>query len=89
MLASRAIENQAFVVGSNRVGKDKIATWGGSSIIASPHGEILGAGSETETQIISSGIDPKIARSWRDEFPVLLDVQEDLIGKITVREVMA
>ena len=89
MLASRAIENQAFVVASNRVGKDKIATWGGSSIIASPHGEILGAGNETETQIISSGIDPKIARSWRDEFPVLQDVQEDLIGKITVREVTA
>ena len=54
MLASRAIENQAFVVGSNRVGKDKIATWGGSSIIVSPHGEILGAGNETEIQIISS-----------------------------------
>jgi predicted amidohydrolase len=58
-------------------------------MIISPQGELLGEGNETETKIISSGVDPKIARSWRDEFPVLLDVQEDLIGKITVREVMA
>jgi omega-amidase len=89
LLTSRAIENQAFVVASNRVGKDTITTWGGSSMIISPQGELLGEGNETETKIISSGVDPKIARSWRDEFPVLLDVQEDLIGKITVREVMA
>ncbi len=89
LLTSRAIENQAFIVASNRVGKDNIAMWGGSSMIISPQGELLAGGNETESQIIASKVDPKIAQSWRDEFPVLQDVQEDLIGKIAVREVTA
>ena len=38
MLAGRAIENQAAIVASNRVGKDSIATWGGTSMIVSEHG---------------------------------------------------
>ena len=77
MLASRAIENQAFIVASNRVGKDDIALWGGSSMIISPQGETLGEGNETEFLIVSSEVDPDIARAWQDEFPVLQDVQED------------
>jgi predicted amidohydrolase len=89
MLASRAIENQAFVVASNRIGKDDIAMWGGSSMIITPQGELLSESNETDTQIISSEVDPEIARSWQDEFPVLQDVQEDLIGRIRVRRITA
>ncbi|MEE2912398.1 MAG: nitrilase-related carbon-nitrogen hydrolase [Planctomycetota bacterium] len=89
MLKSRAIENQAFVVATNRIGKDEIAAWGGSSMIVSPHGDILNEGNEIENHTVSSNIDPKIAQSWRNEFPVLQDIQEDLLGKITVREIIA
>ena len=89
MLASRAIENQAFVVASNRIGKDDIAMWGGSSMIITPQGDLLSESNETDTQIISSEVDPEIARSWQDEFPVLQDVQEDLIGRIRVRRITA
>lgn len=39
---ARAIENQAYFIGVNRVGTDVTATYGGNSVVISPTGEILG-----------------------------------------------
>src|SRR5207248_5294148 len=41
LLQARAIENQAYVVGVNRIGKDPHYTYSGRSLIIDPHGEIL------------------------------------------------
>jgi len=38
LLQARAIENQAYVVGVNRVGSDPYSTYGGSSLIIDPTG---------------------------------------------------
>ena len=89
LLIARALENQAFVVAANRVGEDAIATWGGNSLICTPLGELLAQGTNTEIETCSATIDSQLARSWRKEFPVFEDIQEELIGKIQVREITA
>jgi predicted amidohydrolase len=89
LLIGRALENQAFIVASNRVGKDSLATWGGLSLVVSPLGEILGEACKTEEATISTTIDPHVARKWRNDFPVMDDVQKELLGNINVRYIFA
>jgi omega-amidase len=87
LICARAIENQAFVVGSNRSGKDVIAHWGGSSLIVSPLGEVLAEAPESGNHFISATIDPKIAQNWRASFPALDDVRKELLGNIKVTHI--
>ncbi|MHA2366974.1 MAG: nitrilase-related carbon-nitrogen hydrolase [Candidatus Hodarchaeales archaeon] len=56
LATARAIENQAFFIGLNRVGTDKTATYGGNSLVIAPNGEILGKLGSTEG-ILSTIID--------------------------------
>lgn len=49
---ARATENQLYVVGTNRCGRDHDYPYGGHSIIADPSGEVLAwAGDEPETGV--------------------------------------
>ncbi len=89
LLKARAIENQAFVVASNRIGKDAVSTWGGTSLILTHMGEILAKASETETETISAGIDPTLAQQWKSQFPAHKDIQKDLLGRIKVTKIKA
>jgi predicted amidohydrolase len=89
LLKARAIENQAFIVASNRIGKDAISLWGGTSMIISHMGEVLSKGSETQTEIISANPDLDQLKQWRNDFSVLDDVQKDLIGSIKVTKIKA
>ena len=41
LLKARAIENQAYVVGVNRIGKDEDLEYGGRTMVVYPQGEIL------------------------------------------------
>ena len=49
LLQARAIENQAYVVGVNRVGEGGSLTYSGDSRIVDPAGELLATASQTET----------------------------------------
>ena len=89
LLIARAIENQAYVVGANRIGSDAIAAWGGCSMVISPKGEILAQCGESEEATICAEVDLKIANNWREEFDVLGDIKEELLGSINVRKVTA
>jgi omega-amidase len=70
LLQARAIENQSYVVGVNRVGSDPNMEFGGNSLIIDPKGEILANAGESE-MVLSSEIDATHVFQWRDEFPVL------------------
>lgn len=89
LLKARAIENQAYVVASNRTGKDTIALWGGTSMIISHLGEVVSEASETSIKTISSVIDPLLAKQWQRDFPALQDVRKELIGSIKVTQITA
>ncbi len=74
LLCARAIENQAYVVGVNRVGRDPAHAYAGDSLIIDPHGKVL-ADAGAGVGLIGAEADPAALRSYRRRFPVLRDRQ--------------
>ena len=72
LLQARAIENQAYVVGVNRVGHGSGVDYSGDSRIIDPWGEILAAAAGGETMLLAD-IKPSVVQDARDKFPVLKD----------------
>ncbi len=72
LLRARAIENQAFVAGVNRVGDGDGLHYAGDSAIISPWGETLAGASEQEAVLVAD-LDPAAIRAARLAFPALRD----------------
>lgn len=72
LLKARAIENQAFMIGVNRIGTEPTAEYSGDSSVFDPRGEELLYCGDTEG-VFSVEIDPKAALVWREAFPVCKD----------------
>jgi predicted amidohydrolase len=72
LLVARAIENQAYVVGANRVGDAKGITYSGDSMIVDPLGEVLVNAARGET-VCSAVVDATVVEKVRSEFPFLRD----------------
>ena len=73
LLQARAIENQAYVIGCNRVGMGGNGlNYVGDSRIVDPLGELLATGSQGET-ILLADIDPAHVANVRDKFRFLPD----------------
>jgi predicted amidohydrolase len=79
LLTARAIENQAYVVGLNRVGSDPKLRYSGRSLILGPRGETLAAGGTSE-QLLVADIEKQPLVEYRCQFPALADVRSDLLG---------
>lgn len=74
LLKARAIENQAFTIGVNRVGSDPKFNYPGHSVIFDPHGTQL-AIAGYEADCISADVYPETATDWREEFKALDDMK--------------
>jgi predicted amidohydrolase len=74
LLQARAIENQAYVVGVNRCGRDPNHSYFGRSLIIDPHGNIVGDAGGAEGTL-SATIDRGVVESWRRTFPALRDMR--------------
>lgn len=74
LLQARAIENQAFVVGVNRVGSDPYYKYCGRSLIVNPQGEILADAGESET-ILRATLDLENLHKYREGLPFLDDMK--------------
>jgi predicted amidohydrolase len=72
LLRARAIENQTYVVGVNRVGDGGRLHYGGDSMIIDPFGDVVADGGDGET-IITAEVTPERVRSVRAEYPFLPD----------------
>ncbi len=72
LLQGRAIENQAWVVGVNRVGTDPQFTYAGRSVVVDPHGVIV-ADAGAQERVLAAALDPEMAKAWRRDFPALRD----------------
>ncbi len=72
LLNARAIENQAYVIGVNRVGRGSDLDYSGDSRIIDPWGETLAAAAGGETMLVAE-VDPAVVRDAREKFPVLAD----------------
>jgi predicted amidohydrolase len=72
LLRARAIENQAYVVGVNRVGEGGGLRYTGDSRIIDPMGEILAAAATTET-LLTAEVDAAVVRNVRKKLPFMPD----------------
>jgi predicted amidohydrolase len=76
LLRARAIENQAYVAGVNRVGDGGRLHYAGESALISPSGETLAEGGDCE-QVLLCEIDVKGVAETRARFPFLDDRRPD------------
>ena len=77
LLIARAIENQAYVVGVNRIGQDGNAiTHSGDSCILNPRGEIISKTKANEDISETVSLSFTYLEEFRKLFPVMLDGDE-------------
>jgi predicted amidohydrolase len=77
LLKARALENQCFVAGANRVGIDGTGIkYCGDSVIVGPKGEIMAESRINEEGIITGDISIRDLSDFRNNFPVLNDADE-------------
>ncbi|MBK8367004.1 MAG: amidohydrolase [Bacteroidetes bacterium] len=77
LLIARAIENQAYVVGVNRIGQDGNAiTHSGDSCILNPRGEIISKTKAHEDVSETLNLSFSYLEEFRKVFPVMLDGDE-------------
>ena len=72
LLTSRAIENQAYVIASNRIGDGGNLHYVGDSRIIDPLGSVL-ADAADKAAIIYADINAETVRTIREKFPFLQD----------------
>ena len=74
LLHARAIENQAYVVGVNRVGADPHLEYPGRSMVIAPSGEILVDAGRAEG-LYECEIDRDELHAYREKLPFLQDMK--------------
>lgn len=77
LLKARAIENQCYIAGVNRVGIGNGLEYSGDSMIINPYGEILSQTIDGEG-IVSADIDVLTVESYRESFRLKDDRKEQL-----------
>lgn len=73
LLRARAIENQCYVVGVNRVGSDPSCRYSGDSAIIDPYGDTLAACTPSVESTATAVVDLRTLTDFRAKFPVLSD----------------
>lgn len=70
LLSARAIENQCYVLGVNRIGRDPACEYSGGTAVVDPFGMATSC-SDGEASVVTQTLDMKRLRSFREKFPVL------------------
>lgn len=73
LLHARAIENQCYVCGVNRIGSDPQCQYNGGTQVVDPYGRTAAACPDNEASSISVELDMERLASFRKKFPVLRD----------------
>jgi predicted amidohydrolase len=81
LLRARAIENQAYVAGVNRCGRDPRCGYSGHSQIIDPQGNVLVDAGEGEN-VVGAEIDLHALHSYRAKFPALNDLRPEFLAQI-------
>jgi len=75
---ARAIENQSYVIASNRIGKDDDLWFCGNSTIIDPRGVIVAAASPDREDLIHADISQELVQAVRDRMQSLGHRRQDL-----------
>ncbi len=82
LLVARAIENQAFVLGVNRVGVGGGEPHSGDSALLDPFGHAVAAASRTEAVVLGD-VRPEETRQARARFSFLRDRRPDVYARLS------
>jgi len=72
LLQARAIENQAYVLGVNRVGDGDGLSYSGDTALIDPWGEMIVSGTSDESLLVAD-VDVEVVKQTRTSFPVFQD----------------
>src|SRR5205823_9747835 len=75
---ARAIENQSYVIASNRVGKDDDLWFCGSSAIIDPRGVVIAAASADREELIHAELSHELVLSVRSRVGSFAHRRQDL-----------
>jgi len=82
LLTARAIENQAYAVGVNRIGNDGHGTWhSGQSLVAGPKGNILLEGPSGKPMVRTIRLSASDLEVYRESFTAGMDWDKFTIRK--------
>jgi omega-amidase len=77
LLKARAIENQAYVIGVNRIGKDgEGISYSGDTVIIDSKGKIIKKAEDYKEEIINAELSLTELNRFREKFPVFLDADD-------------
>jgi predicted amidohydrolase len=77
LLKARAIENQCYIIGLNRIGSDgSKVDYCGHSIVIDPKGNAMTPESNEDAGWISARLDMEELNAFREKFPVHLDADK-------------
>jgi omega-amidase len=80
LAAARAIENQSYMIVSNRVGTDDGVTCCGSSAIIDPYGVTLASASADGEELVHAEVSEEAIRSVRNKMAVFVQRRPELYG---------
>jgi len=78
LVSARAIENQSYMISSNRVGTDEGVTCCGSSAIIDPYGVILASASTDHEEVILAEVSEEVITSVRNKMAVFAQRRPDV-----------
>jgi omega-amidase len=74
LLRARALENQCYVAGVNRVGRDGMGIeYAGESVVIDPKGQIIATRMPSSGGVVHASISLQELNSFREKFPVWKD----------------
>jgi predicted amidohydrolase len=73
LLRARAIENQAVVIGVNRIGTDPMCNYDGGTVAIDFFGKVAARCEDNTSQVITYEVKMDELCHYRDKFPSLAD----------------
>lgn len=83
LLQARAIENQAYVIGVNRTGRDPELEYNGQSLVIDPLGEILADPGAKEV-LLRAEVEVARVTDWRRRFAALADRRPEFKAPVQI-----
>ncbi len=87
LLKSRAIENQCYIAGVNRIGIGNNIMYSGNSLIIDPLGKIICSLDEGIEDILVATIDKTLVSRVRNSFKLKKDRRESLYDKLKINNI--
>lgn len=87
LLKARAIENQCYIAGVNRIGIGNNISYSGNSMIINPLGEVVAYGEDGVDDIIVGEIDEKLVEDIRNKFKFKQDRKEELYYNLSKNKI--